>query len=78
MRERRSLQLPAAVDACAEHLPFPDRCFDAAMGTFTVHQWADLRRGLVEVRRVTRGAVVFLTCDPALLRTYWLHEYAPR
>lgn len=77
MRERRPLHLPAAVDAYAERLPFPDHFFDAAMGTFTVHQWADLAGGLSEVRRVTRGPVVLLTCDPELLRTYWLYEYSP-
>jgi len=77
MRERRSMQLPVAIDACAEQLPFPNRFFDAAMGTFTVHQWTDLMRGLAELRRVTRGPVAILTCDPALLRTYWLHEYSP-
>ena len=77
MRHKRPPHLPAAVDACAEHLPFPDHSFDAAMGTFTVHQWSDLAAGLREVRRVTRGPVVFLTCDPALLRTYWLYEYSP-
>jgi hypothetical protein len=78
MRERRATHLPAAVDACAERLPFPDKSFDAAMGTFTVHQWKDLSAGLAEVRRVTSGRVVFLTCDPALLRTWWLHEYCPQ
>jgi hypothetical protein len=77
MRERRPTHLPAAIDAYAEQLPFPDGLFDAAMGTFTVHQWTDLMGGLAEVRRVTRGPVVFLTCDPALLRTYWLYEYSP-
>ena len=77
MRQKRPPNLPAALDACAEHLPFPDRSFDAAMGTFTVHQWLDLGAGLREVRRVTRGPVVFLTCDPALLRTYWLYQYSP-
>ena len=77
MRQKRPPHLPAAVDARAEHLPFPDHSFDAAMGTFTVHQWLDLASGLREVRRVTRGPVVFLTCDPALLRTYWLYEYSP-
>ncbi len=77
MRERRPPHLPAAVDARAEQLPFPDRIFDAAMATFTVHQWANLSAGLAEVRRVTRGPVVILTCDPKLLRTYWLHEYSP-
>lgn len=77
MRQKRPAHLPVAIDARAEHLPFPDREFDAAMGTFTVHQWLDLAGGLREVRRVTRGPVAFLTCDPALLRTYWLYEYSP-
>ena len=77
MRERRPPHLLAAVDAYAEHLPFPDRSFDAAMGTLTLHQWTDLAGGLAEVRRVTRGPVVFLTADPTRLRTYWLHEYSP-
>jgi hypothetical protein len=69
--------LPAAIDAYVEQLPFPDRYFDAAMGTFTVHQWTDLMAGLIEVRRVTRGVVALLTCDPTLLRAYWLYEYSP-
>ena len=77
MRERRPAHLPAATDARAEQLPFPDHAFDAAMGTFTVHQWKDLAAGLTEVRRVTRGPLVFLTCDPELLRGWWLYEYAP-
>ena len=77
MRARRPVHLPAAIDARAERLPFPDRSFDAAMGTFTLHQWTDLAAGLAEVRRVTRGPVAFLTCDPVLLRTYWLYEYSP-
>jgi hypothetical protein len=77
MRARRPPHLPPAVDAVAERLPFADGAFDAAMGTFTVHQWADLGGGLAQVRRVTRGPVVLLTCDPALLRSFWLYEYAP-
>ncbi len=77
MRGKRPPHLPPAIDAFAERLPFEDGFFDAAMGTFTVHQWGDLARGLAEVRRVTRGPVVFLTCDPALLASYWLNDYAP-
>ncbi len=77
MRAKRPPHLPVAIDAFAEQLPFPDRHFDAAMGTLTVHQWADLPRGLAELRRVTRGPIVLLTCDPALLRNWWLYEYAP-
>jgi SAM-dependent methyltransferase len=77
MRAQRPPRLPRAIDAVAEKLPFADKTFDAAMGTFTVHQWPNLKAGLREVRRVTKGPVVFLTCDPAALDIFWLNEYAP-
>lgn len=77
MRAQRPAHLPAAVDATAEDLPFADASFDAAMTTFSVHQWQDLDAGLREVRRVTRGPVVVLTCDPGLLDRFWLVDYAP-
>ncbi|MFD7922182.1 class I SAM-dependent methyltransferase [Streptomyces sp. NPDC059740] len=77
MRAQRPAHLPAAVDAVAEDLPFPDDTFDAAMTTFSVHQWNDVQAGLREVRRVTRGPVAVLTCDPDLVRDFWLYEYAP-
>ena len=77
MRAKRPAHLAAAVDATAENLPFDDDAFDAAMTTFSVHQWSDLRAGLREMRRVTRGPVVILTCDPDLVRAFWLQEYAP-
>ncbi|MFD8141896.1 hypothetical protein [Streptomyces sp. NPDC059708] len=47
------------------------------MALFSVQQWADVRAGLRGMRRVTRGPVVILTCDPALIRDFWLHRYAP-
>lgn len=37
MRTQRPANLPEAVDATAESLPFPDAHFDAAMTTFSVH-----------------------------------------
>lgn len=77
MRAQRPPHLPPAIDAAAEDLPFPDDAFDAALASFTVHQWADLDRGLAELRRVTRGPVVILTCDPTALDGFWLAEYAP-
>jgi SAM-dependent methyltransferase len=77
MRAQRPAGLAAAVDATAEDLPFADDSFDAAMTTFSVHQWGDLAAGLREVRRVTRGPVVILTGDPERLRRFWLGEYAP-
>jgi SAM-dependent methyltransferase len=77
MRAQRPAHLSPAIDATAEHLPFADDSFDAAMATFTIHQWADLAAGLKELRRVTRGPVVILTCDPALVEAFWLNDYAP-
>ncbi len=77
MRAQRSPHLSPAIDAVAEALPFPDEHFDASMATFTIHQWEDLDTGLRETRRVTRGPIVILTCDPNLVRRFWLNEYAP-
>ncbi|BCJ37362.1 hypothetical protein Athai_48650 [Actinocatenispora thailandica] len=77
MRAQRPAHLPAAVDGVAERLPFDDDTFDAAMTTFSVHQWPDLTAGLREMRRVARGPVVVLTCDPDRVRDFWLYEYAP-
>ena len=77
MRAQRPAHLPRAIDAEAGALPFADDSFDASMATFTVHQWPDLAAGLAEMRRVTRGAVAILTCDPAALDCFWLSSYAP-
>ncbi len=77
MRAQRPAGLAPAVDAVAERLPFPDGSFDAAMTTFSVHQWSDPAAGLRETRRVTRGPVAVLTCDPAAVRDFWLYAYAP-
>jgi hypothetical protein len=77
MRAQRPGHLSVAIDAVAENIPFPDRHFDAAMATFTVHQWSDLRKGLCEMRRVTRGHVIIMTCDPDELKRFWLSAYAP-
>src|ERR1700712_2257427 len=51
MRAQRPANLPRAVDAVAQKLPFADKSFDAAMTTFSVHQWPDLAAGLKEMRR---------------------------
>lgn len=61
----------------AEHLPFDDNSFDAAMASLTVHHWEDKPKGLREMRRVSRGKVVILTYDPAF-RAFWLTDYFPQ
>ncbi|AXI81107.1 class I SAM-dependent methyltransferase [Peterkaempfera bronchialis] len=67
----------AKVRAGAEDLPFPDGAFDAAMAVLTVHHWADLHRGLSELRRVAGRQVVF-TWDPDHRPELWLvEEYLP-
>jgi SAM-dependent methyltransferase len=77
MRAQRLAGLVAAIDAVAESLPFPDCYFDAAMTTFSVHQWTRLDDGLREMRRVARGPVIVLSCDPDLVQRFWLNDYAP-
>ncbi len=77
MRAQRPAHLNVAVDAVAASIPFDDDSFDAAMATFTVHQWPDLKAGLAEMRRVTRGPLLVLSCDPDELDRFWLDAYAP-
>ena len=77
MRAQRPRHSPQAIDAVAEHLPFPDRHFDASMATFSVNQWTDHELGLREMRRVTRGPVLILSRDPDELDRFWLTEYGP-
>jgi len=77
MRVGRPAHLAPAIDAVAEALPFDAATFDAAMALVTVHQWSDPVKGLAELRRVSRGAVVILTFDGEALDRYWLAEYVP-
>ncbi len=77
MRAQRPAHAPAAVNAVAERLPFPNGSFEGGLATFTIHQWSDLEAGLTELMRVTTGPVVVLTCDPLALDRFWLIDYAP-
>jgi hypothetical protein len=77
MRAQRPAHLGPAIDATAEHLPFAQASFDAAMAMVTVHQWADPDQGLRELRRVSRGPVVVLTFDGDALDLLWLADYVP-
>lgn len=75
MRAQRLASMPA-VDATAEALPFPDGSFDAAMSTFSVHQWHDLVAGpnaCLTRRRgcpAQRGASSRPTCTSASSLTW--------
>ena len=73
---QRSASDATVIQASAENLPFDDNSFDAAMAVLTIHHWSDKERGVAEMRRVTRGKIVFLTYDPSF-RGFWLAEYFP-
>ncbi|NYJ76025.1 class I SAM-dependent methyltransferase [Allobranchiibius huperziae] len=77
MRSQRPPHSAPCVAGSAEHLPFGDETFDAAMAVFTLHHWQDPIAGLREMRRVARRVVVLLfdTSDPSL---FWLNrDYLP-
>lgn len=76
MIRQRGASAARVIQASAENLPFEDNTFDAAMAVLTVHHWADQKKGLQEMRRVTRGRVVVLTFDPA--HRAWLTDYVPQ
>ena len=77
MRAQRPPGSAPVIDATAEHLPFADNAFEAAMATVTIHQWRDWKVGLRELRRVSAGPVVVLTFDPDAVARWWLAEYLP-
>lgn len=66
-----------AINAKADNLPFDDKSFDASMALVTVHHWPDMKKGLQEMRRVTKNQVVIMTFDPAQLDNFWNVHYFP-
>lgn len=55
MRSQRhgANKVPAIIGK-ADSLPFDDNSFDASIAMVTVHHWPDIKKGLKELRRVTR------------------------
>jgi SAM-dependent methyltransferase len=77
MRSQRPPHAAPCLAASAEHLPFADQSFDAAMAIATIHHWRDPIAGLREMRRVA-GRVVVFTFDAAGLSQFWLaRDYLP-
>ena len=70
--------------ASAEHLPFPDHAFDAALAQLVVHFMTDPVAGLTEMARVTRPGGVVAACvwdhggGQGPLGRYWRSRAAPR
>lgn len=76
MIAQRPVSDAVAMQGSAEALPFADKSFDASMAVLTIHHWSDQAKGCAEMRRVTRGPVVFLTFD-ACHKDFWLFDYFP-
>ena len=77
MLEQRSPDAAPAVQGRAEHLPFSDGGFDAAMAILTVHHWTDIEAGIAELRRVAARQVI-LHFEVGWERDFWLtREYIP-
>lgn len=65
------------VQAVAEHLPFRDEQFDAALAILTTHHWPDPRTGLTEMARISRKQII-LTHNDAAFADFWLTvDYIP-
>jgi SAM-dependent methyltransferase len=78
MIAQRPVDGAPCVQAGAEHLPFADGTFDAALALLTVHHWTDWRAGLAELRRVApRRQVVFTWASDAQSRYWFIDEYLP-
>ena len=74
---QRPTSAAPAVQGVAEHLPFADGAFDAAMGTLTLHHWRDVAAGLAEVGRVS-SRQAFLLFDNDVTAGFWLiDDYFP-
>jgi SAM-dependent methyltransferase len=77
MRSQRLPHAAPCVAGIAEHLPFRDQSFDAAMAFSTIHHWQDPIAGLREMRRVARRVVVF-AFDTSEPNQFWLtRDYLP-
>ena len=76
MLRQRERSNATVLQGSAEDLPFPDQSFDASMAILTLHHWSDQRKGIGEMRRVTRDRSVLLTFDP-FAQWFWLADYFP-
>ncbi|HXC24041.1 MAG TPA: methyltransferase domain-containing protein [Solirubrobacteraceae bacterium] len=75
---RPAPRLTTPIVGPAESLPIPSNSIDAAMACLTLHQWADWRIGVQELRRVARKRVVIFTYDPTYAERFWLlRDYLP-
>jgi SAM-dependent methyltransferase len=77
MRAQRADHLPPALVGVAEMLPLDDKAVDASMAMVTLHHWADMEKGLLEMKRVTRHRILIMTFDGNALHEFWNSDYFP-
>ncbi|MCB0352137.1 MAG: methyltransferase domain-containing protein [Bdellovibrionales bacterium] len=77
MIEQRPVNSAPAVRGAAETLPFRDKTFDVGLALLTVHHWADFERAALELKRVLRKKIVFLTWDPEVSPFWLVRDYFP-
>ncbi len=79
MAAQRPKELSPAIRGEAHCLPLRDGGVDAAMSVLSLHHWDQHQKaGVRELRRVAKGPVVMLTCDPAVSGQMWLmKDYLP-
>jgi SAM-dependent methyltransferase len=70
----RSISASKVIRGSAECLPFNDDVFDASMAILTIHHWADIRKGLKEMLRVTNGKIILFTWI-GYGNDFWLEDY---
>lgn len=75
-QRQKNNKVPAVIGT-ADVLPFDDQSFDASMAMVTVHHWPDMKKGLRELRRVTKGPVLIMSFDPDALNDFWNAAYFP-
>ena len=80
MAAQRREDAAPAIRASAARLPLRDGGVDAAMAVLTIHHWdREQERGVREMRRVARDAVVILTYDATVSARMWLMaDYLPK
>lgn len=78
MVDQRPRGSAPVVRAVAEHLPFADSTFDAALAVLTLHHWTDPVGGLHELCRVAPRQVVVSWDLDVLEDTFWFaRDYLP-
>ena len=78
MRSHRLAQqkVPAIIGT-AQSIPFDENSFDVSMAILTLHHWSDWKKGLQEMKRVTKNKILILTFDAELLGNSWTSYYFP-